>query len=63
MMECKIMEELFEFLIPILQHIFLAFLLYYHLAIFNMLLSIDFMEEEKPKVAFINIVSRSAKKS
>ena len=56
MMECKIIEELFKFLISILQHIFLAFLLYYHLVIFDMLLSIDFMEAKKLKVPFINNV-------
>ena len=62
MIECKTMEELFEFLTPILQYIFLASLPCYLLIIFNTILFIDFVKEEELKAAFIDNISRSVKK-
>ena len=63
MMEYKTIEELFKFLTPILQHIFLASLPCYLLVIFDTMLSIDFVEEEELKAAFIDNISRSIKRS
>jgi len=62
-MKYKITEELFEFLISILQYIFLASLSCYLLVIFDTILSIDFVEEEELKAAFIDNVSKSVKRS
>jgi len=63
MMKYKITEELFEFLISILQYIFLVSLSCYLLVIFDTILSIDFVEEEELKAAFIDNVSKSVKRS
>ena len=57
------MEELFKFLIPIFQHIFLVSLLCYLLVIFDTMLSIDFVEKEELKAAFIDNISRSVNRS
>jgi len=63
MIEYKIMEELFEFLTSILQYIFLVSLPCYLLVIFDTILSIDFVEEEELKAAFIGNVLRSVKRN
>ena len=63
MMECKTIEKLSKFLTSILQHIFLASLSCYLLVIFDTMLSIDFVEEEKLKAAFIDNVSKNVKRS
>ena len=57
------MEKLSKFLISILQYIFLVSFPCYLLVIFDTMLSIDFVEEEKLKAVFIDNVSRSVKRN